>query len=257
MDDIADHPCLDPAAKTARLDGYAAALRGDASAIPAAPEAHAVRRSLAATGVTGRHCRNLIDAFRQDAVQSRYDTWDELMEYCDRSAAPVGRYLVDLHGEAPAAYAAADALCHALQVLNHLQDCADDYRILNRIYLPRDWMTAEAVDESALAARRSTRALRAVLDRCLDATDRLLVRAGRLPAQLRGTRSAVQASVIVCIAERLSAALRRRDPLAERVVLTPPQYLGCGLKGALRVMAGKSPRRRAAVLRSRPTGPSS
>ena len=119
-----------------------------------------------ATQVTHQHCLDLISAFKQDAVKSRYDDWDDLIDYCNRSAAPVGRYLVDLHHESSSTYPASDALCNALQVINHLQDCGDDYRNLNRVYIPQDWMTAANVDVSALADRQATEALRGVLDRC-------------------------------------------------------------------------------------------
>ena len=114
-----------------------------------------------------RHSVDLTIAFKQDATKLRYDDWGDLMSYCDLSAAPVGRYLVDLHGESSAAYPASDALCRSLQVLNHLQDCSDDYRALNRVYLPQDWMVATGAGVDALGESESTAALRQVLDLCL------------------------------------------------------------------------------------------
>ncbi|MCY4098875.1 MAG: squalene/phytoene synthase family protein, partial [Rhodospirillales bacterium] len=162
--------------------------------------------------------------------------------YCNRSAAPVGRYLVDLHHESSSTYPASDALCNALQVINHLQDCGDDYRNLNRVYIPQDWMTAANVDVSALADRRATEALRGVLDRCLDATDQLLVLAARLPSQLRDVRFAMETATIVAIARKLSLELRKRDPLAERVVLTKTQFVGCGVLGVSHAVYQRFPR---------------
>ena len=85
---------------------------------------------------TAQHCHDVLRAFRLDATKLRYRDWDDLMEYCRYSAAPVGRQLLDLHGESRDTWPASDALCAALQVLNHLQDCADDYRGLDRVYLP-------------------------------------------------------------------------------------------------------------------------
>ena len=242
IDDIADNPELEPADKIARLDGFARAVSGADAADPAFRKAHEIRRSLAETGVTHRHCVDLTRAFKQDAVKLRYDDWDDLMGYCNLSAAPVGRYLVDLHGESSAAYPASDALCNALQVLNHLQDCGNDYRALDRVYLPRDWMTAAGAGVEALGETRSTTALRRVLDRCLDGTDGLLGLADRLPLQLRNLRFAMEAAAIVAIARRLGAELRRRDPLAERVVLTKPQFAACCARGAGQVLF--RPRRR-------------
>ncbi|MDE0029270.1 MAG: squalene synthase HpnC [Deltaproteobacteria bacterium] len=243
IDDIADNPALSPGDKIARLDGFANAVTGAGASEPAFGKAHAIRRSLAETGVTPRHCVDLTRAFKQDAVKLRYDDWDDLMGYCDLSAAPVGRYLVDLHGESPAAYPASDALCNALQVLNHLQDCGEDYKALNRVYLPRDWMSAAGADVGALAHGGAGAPMRRVLDRCLDHTDRLLETADALPGHLRNLRFAMEAAVIVAIAWRLSAELRRRDPLAERVVLTKVQYAACCARGIGRVLFERALRR--------------
>ena len=165
------------------------------------------------------------------------------MGYCSLSAAPVGRYLVDLHGESTARYPQSDALCKALQVINHLQDCQEDYRSLDRVYLPQDWMAEAGVGVEALDHRRSSTALRRVFNLCLDATDGLIALAGRLPGKLRDPRFAMDVAVIVDIARMLSAELRRRDPLAERVVLTKVQYAACCAYGMGRVLLRRVARR--------------
>ncbi len=236
IDDIADNPDLDSGDKIQRLDGFAKAVSGVGSMNPAFRKAYELSRSLAATRVTDRHCVDLVEAFKQDATKLRYDNWDDLIGYCNLSAAPVGRYLVDLHGESENVYPDSDALCNALQVLNHVQDCQDDYRALNRVYLPTNWMVEAGVDVRALDGKQSTKALRRVFDLCLDATDGLLDVAARLPGKLRNRRFAMDAAVIIAIAQKLSAELRRRDPLAERVVLTKMQYAACCGYGIGRVM---------------------
>ncbi len=231
IDDIADSPELEAEEKIRRLEAFAAAIQGDQPTDPALQKAHAARRSLAVTGITNRHCLDLVSAFKQDATKLRYANWDDLMGYCSLSAAPVGRYLLDLHGESESAYPASDALCNALQIINHLQDCKDDYQSLDRVYLPQQWMTAAGTDERALAGGHATRALRAVIDRCLDGTEALLATAGRLPALLSSFRLGMESSVIIAIAKRLCAELRNRDPLAERVTLTRVQFVACGVRG--------------------------
>ncbi|MGE0121186.1 MAG: squalene synthase HpnC [Dongiaceae bacterium] len=231
IDDIADNPALAPADKIVRLDGFAAALTGAAPG-PGYEKAERLRESLAATGVPAQHGLDLIAAFKLDAVKLRYADWRELIEgYCMLSAAPVGRYLLDLHGESRGGWPASDALCNALQVLNHLQDCRDDYRQLDRVYLPQDWLAAAGVGVEALDAPAANPGLRRVIDRCLDGTDELIVLARRLPGQLRSRRLAMESAVIVGIAERLSRLLRQRDPLAGRVKLSGPQFLACGFAG--------------------------
>lgn len=232
IDDIADNPDLAPEDKIARLSRFADALTGPDDADPALETARRMRRSLAETGIAPRHCLDLIAAFKQDAVKLRYADWAELMGYCALSANPVGRYLLDLHGEDPAGYPASDALCSALQVLNHLQDCGEDYERLDRVYLPLDWLEAEGTGVEALESPRVEPPLRRVLDRCLDGVDALLDDARRLPVRLANARLAMESRVILYLAERLSARLRKGDPLAERVALSRLDFLGCGLAGA-------------------------
>ncbi|MGH6913057.1 MAG: squalene synthase HpnC [Geminicoccales bacterium] len=229
-DDIGDNPALDPEDKIARLDAFEQALIGPAEAA-ALPKAQALRASLAETGVSARHAQDLLAAFRQDATKLRYRDWPDLLGYCALSASPVGRYLLDLHGEPAELYAYSDPLCDALQVLNHLQDCQDDYRALDRVYLPLDGFAAAGIGVEALDQPRASPQLRQVLDRALDGVDQLLATARDLPRVLASRRLSAESGVIVAIALRLAAELRRRDPLAERVELRRPQLLLCGLEG--------------------------
>lgn len=231
-DDIADNPDLSPEEKLRRLNAFDQALCGHRPANTGLDAAYRMRTSLIETGVTNRHSRDLIAAFKQDAVKNRYDDWDDLMGYCNLSAAPVGRYLLDLHGEDPAGWAYSDPLCNALQVLNHLQDCKDDFLALDRVYLPRDWMEAEGVIVADLRAAASSPGLRRVIDRALDGVDDLMVMARQLPANLKSRRLAMESAVIVRLADRLTALLRAGDPVAGRVALSKRDFLSCGLRGA-------------------------
>ncbi|MGH7041821.1 MAG: squalene/phytoene synthase family protein, partial [Acetobacteraceae bacterium] len=142
-DDIADSPVLTAEDKLARLDRMEAVLLGRTeTAAPSealremsrevprdiprevpgeAPSARRLRASLAATGTTPTHATELLIAFRRDATRHRCADWDELLAYCRYSAMPVGRHVLDLHGEDRATWASSDALCTTLQVLNHLQ----------------------------------------------------------------------------------------------------------------------------------------
>ncbi len=236
-DDVADAPDLAPGEKLRRLDAFEAALGGGAG--PA--EAVALRASLAETGVTDRHARDLLLAFRRDAVEGRCADWAALAAYCAHSAHPVGRHMLDLHGEDAAARPASDALCAALQVLNHLQDLGPDRRRLDRVYLPLDWMARAGAGVGDLDAEAASPALRAVIDRALDATDALLARAAPLPRLVASPRLAGECAAILGLARRLSARLRRADPLAARVALSRRDFAGAAAAGAahaLRRFAG-------------------
>ncbi len=240
IDDIADNPALAPEDKIARLSRFAAAITGAETADPALETAHLLRASLAETGVTPQHCLDLIAAFKRDAVKPRTDDWADLLDYCSVSANPVGRYLLDLHGEDAAGYRWSDALCSVLQVLNHLQDCQDDYRSLDRVYLPGDWLAAEGLGVEVLDEARCAPALRRVLDRCLDGVDELMVDARELPGRLRNGRLAMESAIIVCLAGRLTALLRRGDPLAGRVALGRLDFAICGLSGVGGVLLSRA-----------------
>jgi phytoene/squalene synthetase len=130
-DDVADSESLSPDAKVAALDALDAVLAG-AEAQPAQDTAARYRAAVNADPRLLADASNLLVAFRRDAVRNHTRDWDDLLEYCRYSAAPVGRFLLDLHGESAETHAASDALCAALQILNHLQDCAQDLRRLDR-----------------------------------------------------------------------------------------------------------------------------
>lgn len=235
IDDIADNPELSAEDKIARLSLFDAALLDASEDRPGLEKAARLRDSLAATAVPSARGSDLVAAFKQDAVKLRYADWGELLGYCRLSANPVGRYLLDLHGESPEGYASSDALCTALQILNHLQDCQDDYSALDRVYLPEDWLRAEGLEVTVLDRAASPPGLRRVLDLCLDRVDALLDEAEQLPAFLRSSRLAMESAVIVRLARRLAARLRRGDPLAGRVALSRADFVLCGLKGVLGV----------------------
>ena len=101
-----------------------------------------------------RHALDVLIAFRMDVTKLRYENWDEVIHYCRYSAMPVGRFMLDVHGESTSTWAASDALCAGLQINNHLQDCGKDFRDLNRVYLPRDALAARR--RSGRGARRGT-----------------------------------------------------------------------------------------------------
>ena len=230
-DDIADNPNLSPEEKLRRLDAFEAAVKGETAgeAVPASVER--MHESLAETGLGPRHVIDIIAAFKQDATKLRYADWNDLMGYCMLSASPVGRYVLDLHGEDRSTWEVSDPLCNALQVLNHLQDCQDDYRALDRVYLPEPWLQEAGIGVEALDADSSSDALRSVLDRLLDGVDDLMVKARQLPGVVRNRRLSMETAIIVRLADRLRVLLRADDPLASRVALSRWDFARAGMGG--------------------------
>lgn len=232
-DDIADHPTLGRAEKLARLDRLEASLVNSGGI---EPEGVALRAMLHRHSLSMRHAQDLLSAFRQDVTKQRYASWDELIDYCSRSAMPVGRFVLDVHGELHATWAASDPLCAALQIINHLQDCATDFRNLDRVYIPLDALAAHGIGVEALADKRAGPALQACLHALAGRTAALLQQSQGLDASVNDTRLALEISVIQTLASHLLALLRVRDPLSERVHLTRIEVLAAGAAGSVRAL---------------------
>ena len=116
-----------------------------------------LRAALAERELSPKHAQDLLAAFKLDVTKLRYRDWDDLIAYCSLSAMPVGRFVLDVHGESRSTWPANDALCAALQIINHLQDCKDDYRDLDRVYIPQDLLAAHGIGVEALGASRALR----------------------------------------------------------------------------------------------------
>ena len=233
-DDIADHESASPEEKLARLAAVQATLTGAGDAVPAAVRLRAV---MAERGLDNQHILDLLEAFRRDAVKARTADWADLMDYCRYSAMPVGRYVLDVHGENRATWPASDALCAALQVINHLQDCGKDYRTLDRVYIPLDALAAAGLDVTALGAPRAAPALKAVIVDLAERTQGLLGAARPLAGQTRDTRLCLEIGVIQRLAESLTRRLICRDPLSEQVHHRAPEAAVVALFGATTALA--------------------
>jgi squalene synthase HpnC len=232
-DDVADHPTLPPETKRALLDQLDRSLIGESDAEPLGVT---LRAKLAERGLTDRHARDLLDAFRRDVDKNRYESWDELIDYCRLSAMPVGRFLLDVHGESRDLWPASDAVCAALQINNHLQDCAKDYRAIDRVYVPRDALAAAGARVEDLAAGKATPALRHCL-RDLALRNRALLEEGaRLPREIKDFRLSMEIAVVVRHAFAIADLLIARDPLSENVKLGKGQMLA----GSIIAAAGES-----------------
>lgn len=227
-DDIADHASLGEQEKLDLLQRLEAGLLGQRDDVA---EAVALRAVLQEQKLAPRHARDLLTAFRMDVTKRRYRDWDELMTYCSYSAMPVGRFVLDVHGEDRATWPANDALCAALQVINHLQDCAEDYRNLDRVYLPLDALDAAGAAVEDLAKPAATPALRQCLRELAIRTGQLLDHSEAFSAQMKDFRLAMEVSIIQALARRLVGMLQARDPLSQRVHLKAGGVAAAGLTG--------------------------
>jgi len=239
-DDVADHEQASPDEKLALLDQMRRTLVGETDV---SPEAANLRARLAERKLTPQHGLDLLEAFSRDVTKLRYDDWDDLLDYCRVSANPVGRFVLDVHGESRALWPANDALCSALQIINHLQDCAKDYRALNRVYIPMDGFAAAGLGPEALAQDHAPPALKGLIASLARQTFELLVRSRAFAPGIRDARLAVEVSVIQTLAESLCRRLMNRDPLSTRVHHSKSEALLLALPAAIGCMAGRLRRR--------------
>jgi squalene synthase HpnC len=229
-DDVADSPLLSPDAKLVQLDSFETCLLGEPGSIEVAT---ALRSHLVRGGIDFEHALDLLRAFRLDVVKRRYRNWSELMDYCRLSAMPVGRFMLDLHGECRESWRYADPLCAALQVINHLQDCALDYRTLDRAYLPEELLEAAGSDVTELARHRATPQLRTAIAELAERAQALLAQAAPLAGTLSDRRLGLEIAVIQRLAESLAARLQHRDPLSQRVRHYRLEALSLATTGAI------------------------
>lgn len=240
-DDIADHAELGEKDKLAWLDLFESELLGQGDS---QPEAVNLRKALAQRSMPPRHAIDVLKAFRMDVTKLRYETWDDVIDYCRYSAMPVGRFMLDVHGESMSTWTASDALCAGLQINNHLQDCAKDYRNLNRVYLPRDALAASGVSVEMLGEDKSSPALLQCLHALAGRTEVLLDEGRPLAGEIRDTRLGLEVGVIQMFADKIVALLKARDPLSETVHLKPLQLLGYSVAGITMEMLRRLLRRR-------------
>jgi hydroxysqualene synthase len=227
-DDIADHPTLSPGEKLVHLDALEAGLLGR---IEGEAVAQRLRATLKDRQLSTCHAQDLLAAFRMDVTKLRYRTWDELIEYCRYSAMPVGRFVLDVHGEPHSMWPANDALCAALQVNNHIQDCHADYATLDRVYVPLDALADAGARVEELGAPRSSPALLRCLRLLAQRTEALLQESNGFAAMIRDFRLSLEVAVITALARRILGLIKTRDPLSENVHLTKIGAMGGVLAG--------------------------
>lgn len=164
-DDFADEGDLAPEQRLALLDGYGRELDALAQGEPSTNPIF-----IALADVVRRHglplplFRDLLSAFRQDVTQRQYADYAAVLDYCRRSANPVGRLLLHLNGTADAeTLALSDRICTALQLINFHQDLLQDYDENGRLYLPQDEMRMHGIGPEHIRDRRNDAALRELL----------------------------------------------------------------------------------------------
>jgi len=241
-DDIADHPSLPEGDKLALLGELEDALLGKGKD---SREAERLRVALAERGLAPKHAQDLLTAFRMDVTKRRYQDWDDLIGYCTFSAMPVGRFVLDVHGESRTTWPANDALCAALQVINHLQDCGEDYRRLDRVYIPLDAFERHGAKVEELGGAKASPALLRCIRDLAERTSILLRQSESFSTQIADLRLGLEVAAIQRLARTLTAMLMERDPLSERVHLNKAGFAGTSVLGMIEGLSRRLARRAA------------
>jgi squalene synthase HpnC len=220
-DDIADEGVMPAAERLSRLDAYRHQLNLIAAGRTAKePLFVDLQRVIAAHRLPLEPFYDLLDAFEQDVTTTRYPTFDELLDYCRRSANPVGRLMLHLYDAATAQNVLdSDQICTGLQIANFLQDVAIDCG-KGRIYLPQDELTRFGVAEAQIHASDPSGQWPALMRFQVDRCDQLLLGGSTLGSRLRG-RMGLELRMIVAGGRRIlrKIMLAKGDVYAHRPVL--------------------------------------
>lgn len=233
-DDIADEGERDDAERLRRLDEFRDELaRISSGTTPLAPLFQALASEIHQHSLPMQPFYDLLDAFTQDVVKKRYANFDELLDYCRRSANPVGNLLLHLYGEAtPVNIAYSDAICTSLQLINFWQDVAKDFAI-GRVYLPEDEMSQYCLDERHIARQQVDEAWQALMRFQADRARTLMLSGKPLGSILTG-RIGLEMRMIIAGGLRILDKLENADynMFTNRPILRPYDWVIMLLRSA-------------------------
>ena len=215
-DDIADNPTLPTQDKLQKLDFAESSLFGKG----ALHQAQVLREDFIREKFDFSLATDLLVAFRKDAQNVSYKTWAQLLDYCQYSAAPVGRFMLALFNENPSTYLPATALCSVLQIVNHLQDLKDDALFLKRFYIPEDLMKKYKVSQKSFTAPSCSKSLQKLLNDVINRIYSLLKDAHILPSIIKSRRLRIYVCITMALTNILINKLSHTDILAKKTKLT-------------------------------------
>lgn len=227
-DDFADEGDLDDDARLALLGGFRAELdRIGAGLPPATPLFHELKEIIDRHRLPLQAFYDLLDAFSQDVVKKRYTHFGEVMDYCQRSANPVGLLLLHLYGAATERNISySNAICSSLQLINFLQDIAIDYHDKNRIYLPQDELAKYRITETKIARGDSSGLWKPFMQFQIERTRKLLQAGAPLGSVLRG-RIGLEMRMIIMGGETILRKLHKSggDIFNDRPLIKPGDWI--------------------------------
>ena len=211
-DDIADSSLLTEEEKITKLNDIQNAFLN-----PSSGNSYVIIRKLGKLFVEERLdaslFTDLLVAFERDAKQKDIIIWEELLDYCRYSAAPVGRFLLALHDENPSAYLPAENLCVILQILDHLGDIKDDYSLLRRIYIPDDILSQYNICKTDLGLSYTKPEIKEMLAEIIAKLEAMQADTNVLPSLIRDFRLRLEVCVILSLTNSMIQRYKKVDIL--------------------------------------------
>lgn len=178
-------------------------------------------------------------AFTLDATKKRYKNWDDLVSYCNFSANPVGRFFIYLTykinnqslDNEKKIFKSSDNLCTALQIINHIQDCKDDYLNHNRVYIPSNYFQKYSLEVNVLKRGKAPIDFIFLKNELISETEKLLSHIEIGLNLIKDWRLRRETFIILNIAKRLCFLLKKEDPLLKKIKLSRIDLIICFIKG--------------------------
>lgn len=177
---------------------------------------------------------DLLIAFRKDAMGFDYQTWGQLVDYCRYSAAPVGRFMLAIHNENPSTYHPSDAICVALQIVNHIQDLKYDFSVLKRLYLPAEIMHKYNIQPEDLLANKSSLGLKKAIEKIMEMTKGLLKDGEVLPNIIKSVSLRIEVCIILSLTNFMVKRILCGDVLADEIKLSKFDWFRATVYGIIR-----------------------
>lgn len=200
------------------------------------------RALLAGRGISINRLTDLLLAFHTDVVGRDYGSWDDLIEYCTYSANPVGRFILDLHDESGVLYQESDSLCSALQIINHMQDCREDFQKMGRVYLPKDFIFKKSTENDNIFSTANTKYLDMSVRKLADRNQCLLEASRKLPHLVRDIRLSMWIKSVHTIATELNNRISRFGILDNKHKLNRFRFTVLAVRGAMNAVISSSQR---------------
>lgn len=231
-DDIADNPKLKPRDKVEKLYELEDIFLGNKSYKGQKLKfAQTLKDEFNRFQLSSSLATDLLIAFRKDAMGFQYQTWGQLVDYCKYSAAPVGKFMLAVHGESASTYLPATSLCAALQIVNHVQDIKYDAEVLGRVYIPEEILKKHHLKASDLTKSQSPLNLRKAIEEILEKTQGMLKDGELLPSIIRSLSLRTEVCIILSLTNIMIKKILKGDVLAEEIKLSRGDWFRAVVSG--------------------------